>query len=48
MTNILHWSGIALGLLVLILGIRAFLRGLSLKPSDPATRPPERWWGWGR
>jgi hypothetical protein len=48
MMNVLHWIGVALGLLVVTLGIRAFMRGLSMKPSDPSSRSPERWWGWGK
>jgi hypothetical protein len=50
MMNVLHWIGVVLGLLVVTLGIRAFVRGLSMKPSDPSSRPPppERWWGWTR
>jgi hypothetical protein len=48
MTNVLHWIGVALGFLVVIWGMRLFVRGLSQKPSDPSTRAPERWWGWGR
>jgi hypothetical protein len=48
MTNVLHWIGVALGFLVVIWGMRQFVRGLSQKPSDPSTRAPERWWGWGR
>ena len=46
MTNVLRWIGVAVSLLVVFWGMRAFLRGLSLKPSDPSSRPPERWWGW--
>src|SRR6267154_1608068 len=43
LTNLLHWIGLALGLLVVIGGIRLFVRGLSSKPSDPSTRAPESW-----
>jgi hypothetical protein len=46
MTIVLHWSGVALGLLVVVGGIRLFLRGLSLKPSDPRTRAPGRGRNW--
>jgi hypothetical protein len=46
MTNVLHWIGVALGFLVVIGGVRLFLRGLSQKPSDPSTRVPENWWQW--
>jgi hypothetical protein len=48
MSQVLHWIGVALGLLVVIGGMRLFVRGLSQKPSDPSTRAPERWWGWLR
>jgi hypothetical protein len=48
MADILHWIGVVLGLLVVAGGIHFFLRGLSMKPSDPAaTRVPERWRSWG-
>jgi hypothetical protein len=47
MTNVLHWIGVVLGLLVVAGGIHFFLRGLSLKPgglplkpSGPSTRAP--------
>jgi hypothetical protein len=46
MTNVLHWIGLALGLLVVIGGTRLLIRGLSSKPSDPSTRAPERWRRW--
>jgi hypothetical protein len=46
MTNILHWIGLALGFLVIAWGLRAFMRGLSLKPTDPSTRPPGKGRGW--
>jgi hypothetical protein len=47
MTNVLHWIGVVLGLVVVVVGgIRLFVRGLSLKPSDPATRAPESWRSW--
>jgi hypothetical protein len=48
MQNILHWIGVALAFLVLIGGIRFFLRGLSQKPSDPSTRVPDTWQSWWR
>jgi hypothetical protein len=48
MMNILHWIGVALGFLVLAVGIRFFLRGLSQKPSDPSTRVPFDWKSWWR
>jgi hypothetical protein len=43
MANILHWIGVGLGLLVLAVGIRGFLGGLTLKPSDPSTRVANSW-----
>ena len=46
MTNVLHWAGVALGLLVVVGGIRLFLRGLSQKPSDPRTRVPGKGRNW--
>jgi hypothetical protein len=42
MANVLHWTGVALVLLVGIGAIGLFLRGLSLPPSDPKTRIPGR------
>jgi hypothetical protein len=48
MSNLLHWIGVALGLLVVVWGMRAFVRGVSQKPSDPSSRAPARWWGWGK
>jgi hypothetical protein len=48
MTTVLHWIGVVLVFLVAAGGIRLFVRGLSLKASDPSTRAPERWWGWGK
>ena len=44
MTNALHWIGVVLGFLVVIGGMRLFLRGLSQKPSDPSTRAPNNRW----
>jgi hypothetical protein len=46
MPNILHWIGVALALLVVVGGMRLFLRGLSQKPSDPSTRVPDSWRWW--
>jgi hypothetical protein len=46
MMNVLHWIGVALGLLVVIGGMRLFVRGLSQKPSDPSTRVSEPWLSW--
>jgi hypothetical protein len=48
MTNVLHWIGVALGFLVVIAGMRMFLRGLSQKPSDPSTRVSDNWSKWWR
>jgi hypothetical protein len=44
MSDILHWIGLALGFLVVIGVMRLFVRGLSQKPSNPSSRPPNRWW----
>jgi hypothetical protein len=40
MENVLHWIGVAVGLLVIAGGVSFFLRGLTLKPSDPPPRVP--------
>jgi hypothetical protein len=40
MANILHWVGVAFGLLVITAGVGFFLRGLTLKPGDSPTRVP--------
>jgi hypothetical protein len=40
MVNVLHWVGVAVGLLVIVVGVRFFLRGLTLKPGDSPTRVP--------
>jgi hypothetical protein len=48
MANVLHWIGVGLGLLVLAVGIRGFLRGLTLKPSDPSMRVSNGWLNWWR
>ena len=48
MANVLHWVGVGLGLLVVAVGIRGFLRGLSLKESDPSTRVSDSWRTWWR
>jgi hypothetical protein len=40
MTHVLHWIGVVIGLLVIVGGIRFFLRGLSAKPGDPSPRVP--------
>jgi hypothetical protein len=42
MMNVLHWIGIGLGLLFFGFLLLGFWRGLSLKPTDPGTRAPER------
>jgi hypothetical protein len=46
MTEALHWIGVALGLLVVIGGIRLLVRGLSQKPGAPASRAPKSWRSW--
>jgi hypothetical protein len=48
MSNVLHWIGVALGLLVVIGAMRLFVRGVSQKPSDPSTRVSNDWWTWWR
>jgi hypothetical protein len=48
MTNVLHWIGVGLALLVVAAGMRLFVRGLTLKPSDPSTRVSESWRTWWR
>ena len=48
MANVLHWIGVVLALLVAIGGMRLFVRGLSQKPSDPATRVSNDWLTWWR
>jgi hypothetical protein len=48
MATVLHWVGVALGLLVVAGGIRLFVRGLSMKENDPSTRVSfswKPWWG---
>jgi hypothetical protein len=40
MANVLHWIGAAFGLLVIAVAVRFFLRGLTLKPSNPPPRVP--------
>jgi hypothetical protein len=46
MTTILHWVGRVLGLLLVAVAILGFWRGLSLRPSEPGSRAPERLWWW--
>ena len=41
MMNALHWIGGALGFLVIGFAVAGFWRGLSMKPTDPATRAPQ-------
>jgi hypothetical protein len=43
MMDILHWIGAGVGVLFIGLLMVGFWRSLSLRPSDPSTRPPERW-----
>ncbi len=42
MMNALHWIGVALGFLLISFAVTGFWRGLSLKPTDPDTRAPQR------
>jgi hypothetical protein len=42
MMDVLHWVGVGLGFLVIGFALVGFWRGLSLKPTDPASRAPER------
>jgi hypothetical protein len=42
MASILHWTGVVIGLLVIVGGIHFFLRGLSGKPGDPPARVPAK------
>ena len=45
MTDVLNWAGLALGAALIVAGLMGFWRGLSLQPTDPRSRPPERlWW----
>jgi hypothetical protein len=51
MSGWMHWVGLALAALFLLWGAVGFWRGLSLKPTDPETRPRGRaggllgpWW----
>jgi hypothetical protein len=50
MNAIYHWAGLALAFLFIGLGFVGFWRGLSLKPTEPETRPNGRdtfwWWSW--
>ncbi len=42
MTDALHWIGVALGFILIGFAVVGVWRGLSLKPTDPATRAPDR------
>jgi len=44
MGSLLHWIGVAVVLLILAFAFVGFWRGLSLKPSDPDSRPSEGFW----
>jgi hypothetical protein len=44
MDSLLHWIGVAVVLLIIAFGLVGFWRGLSLKPTDPASRPSEGFW----
>ena len=50
MTTIYHWAGLALAFLFIGLCFVGFWRGLSLRPTEPETRPKGRdtlwWWSW--
>jgi hypothetical protein len=49
MDAIYHWAGLALGLLFLGWAFVGLWRGLSLRPTDPETRPNGSdtfWWKW--
>jgi hypothetical protein len=41
MTDITHWIAMGLGVLLFAWMLIGFWRGLSLKPTDPASRPPD-------
>jgi hypothetical protein len=46
-----HWAGLALAFLIIGWAFVGFWRGLSLKPTEPGTRPKESdtvWWWWNR
>jgi hypothetical protein len=47
MTTILHWVGLVLALLVVAFAILGFWRGLSLRPTEPGSRAPDRLGGGG-
>ena len=44
MDSLLHWIVVAVVLLIIAFGLVGFWRGLSLKPTDPASRPSEGFW----
>jgi hypothetical protein len=44
MDSLLHWIGVAVVLLIFAFGLIGFWRGLSLKPTDPESRPSEGFW----
>jgi hypothetical protein len=51
MDAIFHWAGVALAFLVIGWAFVGFWRGLSLRPTEPGTRPKESdtvWWWWNR
>ncbi|MFL5052038.1 MAG: hypothetical protein ACJ8FU_07700 [Xanthobacteraceae bacterium] len=43
--EVLDWIWLALGAAFIAVMLRGFWRGLSMRPTDPRTRPPEElWW----
>jgi hypothetical protein len=47
MDAIFSWAGLALAFLLIGWGLVGFWRGLSLRPTEPGTRPKESdvlWW----
>ena len=51
MDAIYHWTGLVLTFLCIGWAFVGFWRGLSLKPTEPGTRPKVSdavWWWWSR
>jgi len=45
MTDVFNWLGLAVAAAFIVAGLTGFWRGLSLRPTDPGSRAPERlWW----
>jgi hypothetical protein len=42
--DVFYWIGMALGAAVMVMILRGFWRGLSLRPTDLGSRPPEELW----